>query len=779
MLATPDAAAAEANVPADNPNAIEEVVVTANKRSQSIQDVGVTANVLGAAELAERKISTLADIAQAVPGLSYSASENNTPVFTLRGVGFNEAALATYPTVSVYVDEAPLAFPVLSTQGAFDLQRIEVLKGPQGTLFGENSTGGAINYIAAKPTDHFSAGEDLSYGRFNTVEFNGFASGPLSDTLKGRVAVHVVHGDDWQQSYTRNDTLGKVESYASRGILSWTPRDSLRFNLTLTGWKDRSDPEAGQLVAIDQQVPPGAKPGVTNYPYPSYNDRTADWSSSGPSPDGSTVPFRPFSDRSLYQAMLRSDIDVAEHVTVTSLTSYTRFDQSQAVDYDGIALNDDDIPRNDGSIRSFYQELRVSNGNQAGFRWIGGGNYQESRINENDSITYLDGSTSYPGLNNIYENGYFSDTYRRDYAIFGNIEYDLASKLTVIGGARYTDNLTRTDICNNDLGDGRISALITGLGSLLTGQTLPPLTPNQCVSLTLDNVPGPHYYGRLDQDNVSWRFGLNYKPLDDTLLYASASRGYKAGSFPTISASSFKQYAPVTQESVTAYEGGIKTALLDRRLTLDAAIYYYDYDNKQIRGKELDPVFGVLNALVNVPKSHLYGAEAEARLRPVRGLDIGATVTYVQSRIDRYEGTSVIGQSENFAGSRIPFAPSWQTELDLQYRWNVGSVSPFVGGDVDSRSAATTYIGGESITIADTPTSSTAPGVTHPFEIAAYTLVNLRAGISWGDGKWQAMLWGKNVFNRYYWQNVIFAFDTGYRLPGRPAVYGATLSYNY
>src|SRR5450631_3981436 len=116
------------------------------------------------------------------------------------------------------------------TQGVgLDMQRIEVLKGPQGTLFGENSTGGAINYIAAKPTDQFSQGEDVSYGRFNTKEINAFVSGPLTDTLKARVSAHIIRGDGWQESYTRNDTLGKTEVYAGRAILDWTPSSTARF----------------------------------------------------------------------------------------------------------------------------------------------------------------------------------------------------------------------------------------------------------------------------------------------------------------------------------------------------------------------------------------------------------------------------------------------------------------------------------------------------------------------------------------------------------------------
>src|SRR3546814_1717680 len=145
----------------------DEIVVTANKREQNLNDVGATITALSGDQLDERRITSLEDIAATVPDLSFAASTANTPIYTLRGIGFNESSLGVYPAVSVYIDQAPLPFPALASHSAYDLDRIEVLKGPQGTLFGQNSTGGAINYIAARPTERFEAGGDIRFGRFN------------------------------------------------------------------------------------------------------------------------------------------------------------------------------------------------------------------------------------------------------------------------------------------------------------------------------------------------------------------------------------------------------------------------------------------------------------------------------------------------------------------------------------------------------------------------------------------------------------------------------------
>jgi outer membrane receptor protein involved in Fe transport len=211
-----------------DPTEVAEVVVTAQKRSQSINDVGLTVSAITSDTLAKEGISTLADVAQSVPSLSFSESPDNTPIFTLRGIGFVESSLASYPTVSVSMDEVPLAFPALTTLAAFDLERIEVLKGPQGILFGQNTTGGAINYIAAKPTSRFDAGGDLSYGRFNRVELDDYVSDPLSDTLRGR--------DDRAQYYADSSTGRKFgfdadDSYALQSMTNYAGFSNLEFDV--------------------------------------------------------------------------------------------------------------------------------------------------------------------------------------------------------------------------------------------------------------------------------------------------------------------------------------------------------------------------------------------------------------------------------------------------------------------------------------------------------------------------------------------------------------------
>jgi outer membrane receptor protein involved in Fe transport len=181
----------------------DEIVVTANKREQNLNDVGLSVTAISGEALAERRVTSVQDIAAAIPGLKFAESGTNTPIYTLRGIGFNEESLGVYPSVSVYIDEVPLPFPVLTLRAAFDLERVEALKGPQGILFGQNATGGAINYIAAKPTRDLAYGADISYGRFNQIDGTAFISGPLGENVSARLAVAALDSDGWQRSITR------------------------------------------------------------------------------------------------------------------------------------------------------------------------------------------------------------------------------------------------------------------------------------------------------------------------------------------------------------------------------------------------------------------------------------------------------------------------------------------------------------------------------------------------------------------------------------------------
>ncbi|WP_257556822.1 TonB-dependent receptor [Sphingobium sp. CFD-2] len=750
-----------------------DIVVTANKREQKLNDVGLTVAVVSGAALKNQQINSLSDLANVTPSLSFTNSANGTPVYTLRGVGFYEVSLGAYPTVSTYLDEVPLSFPVLSSHSAFDLERVEVLKGPQGTLFGQNATGGAINYIAAKPTNTLKAGANLSYGRFNEVVAEAYISGPLSDTLKARLSGKLEHADGWQQSNSRpGDTNGKVRNYMGRLLVDFAPTDTFRMLLNVNGWKDKSDTQAPQYVGLQpQQV--FLDPDTAAAQFSPEKPRAADW-----------TPGLPYRDNSMWQASLRAELDITDTITLTSLSSYADYKQNQRDDGDGLPTLGLDLVGDRGRIKSFNQELRLSNGGGAGLRWVVGANYEHSKVDQFIDQNLDDSSSSetygialgYP----FFSVSYSTRQKMENYAFFGNVEYDISDQLTFKVGARYTNASTKANICSNDpSGNPRNTGAL--FYDVLLGGRLGPYA-GQCFVInnlprTVDGVapgdPGA-FVDELKQDNISWRAGIDYKPAPGILLYANVAKGYKGGGYPVVSASFFNQYLPVTQESVQSYEAGFKATLFDRVLQLNGAAFYYDYKDKQLRSKLLDANFGILDVLQNIPKSSVKGFELEANLRPVSGLTINSAFTFIDAKIDEFSGINAAGVAANFKGARVPYTPKYQLGVNADYDFPVsGSLNAFVGAGVNWRSDTVAVIGGDI-----NPTNAT-PQDKKLFGIAAYTLVDLRAGIHSSDDRWRVSVWGKNIFNEYYWNNVVAATDTIGRYAGKPATYGVSLSYQY
>lgn len=749
-----------------------DIVVTANKREQRLNDVGITVAVVSGDALQNRQINSLADLANATPSLSFTNSANGTPVYTLRGVGFYETSIGAYPTVSTYVDEAPLAFPVLSSHSAFDLERVEILKGPQGTLFGQNATGGAINYIAAKPTNELSAGGSISYGRFNEVVADAFISGPISSTLRARLAGRIERADGWQISNSRpGDRNGKVENYMGRLLIDFEPTERLRFKLNINGWKDNSETQAPQYIALFTQAPTFLTPQLAAAQFSPERPQAADW-----------TPGVPRRSNRLGQATLRAEFDVSDNITLTSLTSYADYKQRQGDEGDGLPLSTLDLVDNTGRIKSFNQELRLSNSSASDFRWVIGANYERSKVNELIDLSFPDASVR--GLYGSFGYPFFSLSYSNDqkmenYAGFANIEYDIG-QLTLKVGGRYTKSRTDASECGFDDSGSPIN---TGplFYDVLFGGALGPYA-GQCYQInnTPDTYNGvaPGASGRftdtLKEDNFSWRVGLDYKPVDDVLLYANVAKGYKAGSYPTLSASLFSQYLPVVQESVQSYEAGFKATLLDRTLQLNGAAFYYDYTDKQLRSKLVDPNFGILDTLQNIPKSDVKGFEIEMSIRPTQGLVINNTFTYLDATIKEFTGINSGGISANFAGENVPYTPKYQFGSNIDYEFPLSdSLNGFLGTSLNFRSKTVATIGGEI-----NPAGVTSP-VTTVFGIDDYVLLDLRAGVAAADDSWRVSVWGKNVGNEYYWNNVVAAFDTIQRYAGKPATYGVSVSFHY
>jgi iron complex outermembrane receptor protein len=755
------AAASPAEVRDTGTQGLAEIVVTANKVEEASSKVGMTIQTIDDKALATEHIATLEDLAYSVPGLTFTQTESSTPVYTLRGVGFYETSLAAYPDVSVYLDQAPLPFPVQTTLSLFDVQRVEVLKGPQGTLFGNNATGGAINYIANKPTPEFAAGTQVSYGRYNTGQIDGFVSGPLSNTLLGRFSfTTTASADGWQHSQTREDTNGRQDKFAARAILDWHATDALRFELNVNGWYDGSQPQQPQDIQFKPNFP-SYSPAVLQPPAP--NDaNVADWSD---------MFGAPKNNESLLQTFLRTDYDLTSTITLSSITNYIYYYRDDRPDADGTFVAANETSLNKGWMNSYSQELRLAGGGEGPFRWLGGVNYSGDHVREYDAISWPGGTTrTFGPTAGSLGNDDFSNQRMSNYAAFGHVEYDILSQLKLKLGVRGTEADRQADICGISYDgtalapNGIIQNFVAFNAAYLGGRAFVPVTQGQCVLIG----PPPAYQTgefntHLNEHNVSWSGGLDWKPTDTLLVYGNVARGFKAGGFPTLPASIVTALAPVTQEKLTDYEAGFKAQFFDRRLLVNGAGFYYDYRDKQLKSRIIDPLFGVLTALVNIPKSSIRGAEFEVHARPLTGLDLGVQGTYLSARIDTFTGVNQVGQVGSFAGSAMPYTPKWNLSASTSYEHSLTDQwLGFVGAQIAFKSETTAAIGSPAL-----------------YDMPAYTVLNLQAGVKTQDDRLSVFLWGKNVTNRFYVNNVVELEDDVIRYTGMPITYGISVGYRF
>jgi iron complex outermembrane recepter protein len=750
---------------------LEEIIVTAEKRSESINKVPLAITALSANTLQDQNIHSVQDLALVVPGFTYAASLLDTPVYSLRGVGFYETTLAAYPDVSIYVDQVPLPFPVLTQNVGLDVARVEVLKGPQGVLFGQNSTGGAINYIAAKPTDKPEAGLDFGYGRFNDTRVAGFVSGPVADTLTARLAFQTEQMGAWQHSYNTptEQTNGSISKSAARLLLDWTPNDKLKFEFNANGGVDQSEPIAPQLIGVSLQAPdsPVNGPFLLAYPHAPNNAEAADYSPLN----------KPRSNVSQYQFSLRGDYTPGSDLTITSITSYVHYLRDEHVEFGGVLVNtanasnqgDEELTLDFGQINSIYQELRVANSASDTVRWLAGANFEHSSVYEFNLYDYSGSSEAdSPGVaasltRNLTNTPFYSDQLMKNYAVFGNVDWDLSKQVTVTGGVRLNESDRSARLCTQGGYGGGVDQAFDHLQSALHGGAVfPPLTASDCITadpVTLLSVR-QGYISDLDEKNASWRGGIDYKPTANALLYVNVTKGYKAGSFPMLSASTSYQYAPVKQESVLDYEGGFKASFFDHSLQLNGAGYHYDYTNKQIRTQTVQPIFGILNNLQNVPKSTVDGGELQLAWTPLHGLQLTAAATYLEARVVQFVGTNADGIRQDYAGSAVPYSPKWSANATADYNWNLSStLIASVGATAVQRSVSYATVG-------PTPIDRINP----------YTLLDLRASVFTQDSKYRVEVYGKNVTNRFYWDNVSHPYDTVVRYAGMPETWGITFS---
>ena len=756
-------------VAADSAVSLEEVMVTAQRRAQSADDVAIAISAFTGDDLRQRGFEDVGDLALMTPGVTLTDTGiTGVPVYTIRGVGFDDYSANSVATVGIYEDEVSLPYPTMTRGPQYDLDRVEILKGPQGTLYGRNTTGGAINLINRRPEAEAGASLLLGYDNWGTAVVEGHVTGALADSLNGRLAGYTRQSDDgWQKSSSRpGDKLGAQDVWAGRLMLAWEASDSLDFLFKLSGYKDSSDNLAPQYFTYVPLVPDLAPffppPPVDTRPDQGDN-RSADWSA--------TLTPQRDNRGSTMSVIVNWDLSSLQ---LTSITAFNQFKRDETNDWDGSYIQNLEAI-SDTKITDYSQEFRLASQWEGPFSLLGGLYFGDDTVDENWQAPGAE-STIYLGMFGNVDTRYKQQN--KSAAAFAQGELELTQELTLTAGLRYTWEEFDFSSCSYDV-DGGLSYLyadydqgpIPGFADHFYLSSS-DLSQGSCVTINpaeasyvVDPDTGEttayagasaRFSDHKDYDNFSGLLGLNWQVADDALAYLTFNRGFKSGGFNGAAASAWGQLAPYDEETLDAYELGLKATLADGSVRLRTAYFYYDYHDKQVLGFVPDEVFGSLTQIVNVPKSTVQGAEAELEWQLNASLYVSAGVAWLDSEVNEFDGYNSQGQYQDYSGAELAQTPDWQFNATLNYQHPLTeSLDATFGVDFNYSDE---YYGG----LDDTEL----------YYIDGYHVWNGRAGVSASDGSWSLLLIASNFSDENYYTSAGISNDFWYRTRGKPATWG-------
>lgn len=713
--------------PPDQAATIDDIVVTAQRRSQALLEVPLAISALNTETLTNKGITNSANLATAVPNLQVSSPYGNTqPNFSLRGISVaNEYNANQASPVGVYIDDVYIASRTSQGMGLFDLDRVEVLRGPQGTLFGRNTTGGAINFITQRPDLSGSEGRvEAGYANFNTLNAQGAVEfTPVENEFGVRAAVNYVKGDGWLENLAPGGRdANSTDTLQGRLTLRWKPNDGpLDINLRAYAGRDR-----GTQAGIHGLFGPGSGTGFFEINENRVGDnRTEAWG-----------------------VALNVAAELSPTVTLTSITSVDGGNQDLQQAADGAPLDILDINWK-SDFDQFSQELRL-NFDTDTIHAVIGAFYGSDEITTDNLFNI--GSALGPGVNGGFFQHYNQE--RTSWAVFAQSDFVLSHKLTLTTGVRYTKDEAKYRDGFAYLFAGDIGGVRTPLAS-----TVPCPTP----AGTCAYDPAARYNIDGSSDAVTGRLALAYTFESGVLAYASYSRGYRSGAFNGGGYTSSIGITYIDPEEVNAYEAGLKGRFMDNRLTLSSAVFYYDYSNQQVQDLRAGPV----SFLVNAPKSEVYGGEVEFGFWASPDFRFNGSFGYLNAT---YKELTL--QGVNLAGNDLPFAP--KVTAQLGFDWTFAQIG---GGDL-TLSPTVSYFSRQYFSPFNEKNAAGTGQVNSELQQDAYAKVN--AALAWTRGDLTVRAFVNNAFEEETYSYGLdlrgAGFPFNFLVPSAPRTYGVSIA---
>jgi iron complex outermembrane receptor protein len=742
---------------AQEPQKTDVIIITAQKRSEDIQDVPIAVTALSGQALKDQHVSDVLDLNALAPGLQVKTDDNAAnPKIFIRGIGLNDFNPNTASAVALYQDGVYIGSPLAQMGAFFDLDRVEVLRGPQGTLYGRNTTGGAINLISRKPSDTWEGDASVEYGRFNSVNVEGGVSGPIvPGVLAFRAAGIYVRDDGYTLNRLTGDHGNNTDRGSARLSLSWTPSENFDGQFQFRYGKSNG----GSIWAYNRSLLP-ATPAATG-------------------PDGLCAPgfytsgqctdLAGYANTStnLYQGdyHLEGKDKVETYGASSTLTwnlgdmslvSVTGYDHAARDDREDTDAGPNDIINARYRARQWAasEELRLQSNGDNKLNWVAGLYYARDDL---WSSSFYDVfrivNSGNPPAEEPAGIGVFSWPFTQktsSYAAFGQIDYKITDRLTATVGLRYSaddKSFVYDSLYSSDIG-GPTSPV-------------PQRDANGDPVLDANNNPIPV---RADASktfsSTSGRLGLQYKLTDDVNLYVSYNRGYKSGGFFGGQTADLSSLKPYNDESVNAYEAGVKSRLFGKLLTANVSAFYYDYQNLQVYTLVVDPNTNLtVQNFTNASNAKVDGLEAELSSSPIDGLDLSLSTSLLDATYRNFSSSGT-----DYSGNRLPNAPRVTLNAAARYEW------PLFGGDalaaVDASYRTKVFY--------DTTNDERLTDTERTF-------VNMRLGWKTSDQHVEFGLWGRNIFDETNISDIIPIAGLGFDLfsMGMPRTAGVYARFNY
>jgi iron complex outermembrane receptor protein len=700
---------------------VETVIVTAEKRAERLIDVPTSISVVTAADIQDKTMIQLSDIAIQVPNVQFQGS-SLFPNIAIRGVGSPSGTqTGVDPAAVVYVDGVYQGRERAENIPLAGIQQVEVLRGPQGTLYGENTIGGAINITTVKPDGEERAEGDIMFGNLGYVQTSAFVTGALTDDLFVAATGTYRNRDGFIHNDYDNSNLNYDRDMAGRLRFVWNATSHLSFDVS-ADYLHENDSESLLTTSYSYPYYPLLFP---NLPPIQKDSRTED------------VNSPEFGRREVYGGSVHAAYDFSG-ARLDSITSYRGYTSSYGFDSDGTDLSLDS--ENDlDNANLFTQELRLTSTEAGPFQWILGAYYSHQRLVDAFDNVFYSGIANLFGLpvgSNYADTG--TTTGRiisNEYALFANATYEITPRWKIDAGFRYS-------IDQKNLTYSQVESSLVGGPSLI------------CSLLECIPYANPHLDERVPTGDIS----LSYKVDDDQTAYVKFSRGYKAGGFnaylntaPFNQATDFK-FQP---EYLNNYELGYKSSWWNGFLTFNGDVFYDDYTNKQeVIETVVPPSLGVANAAA----ATIYGAELESDIHPVDGLTLSGTLGYLQTRYGTFkDGTA------SYAGNSLPGAPQLQATLAGQYEHELPGWDGWAG-----------MIRLEGIHQSH---SFTDPENTPSLINKPVSYLNGRIGVD--NGTFGFFLWGNNLTGTYALSGGLNELVAVARAVNLPTTYGGEITFKF